>query len=261
MVKAALFICAGILLHRFQSVDEFELQGHCRRMPWTGIVMFAAAIGLSGVPPFCNFFGEAKIDEELERHGLAWLTIVIALSGVLTAGAVLRIVARVFLGLGERDGGGAGGPKIPMNRETQGPKRRTPVTMFLPALVLLSLSIIIALPGQLRSSIETLSLHMTDAEAYRALVLQGVPSGFGMRATPSTNFPSFWRELATGLCAMLLAWAGLYPSVLGRMANALKALIHPIRIIHTGRIGDYLAWFVFGVAAYAGFLLLWERMG
>jgi multicomponent Na+:H+ antiporter subunit D len=62
MVKASLFICAGILLHPFESVDEFELEVAGRRMPWTGMVMFLGALGLASVPPFLNFFGESKIE-------------------------------------------------------------------------------------------------------------------------------------------------------------------------------------------------------
>lgn len=264
-VKAALFICAGILLHRFQTVDEFELQGHCGRMPWTGSLMFLGALGLAGLPTFGTFFGEAKIEERFDRHGLGWLSIVITLSGLLTGAAVLRVAARAFLGWGEREkaGGGEGGPKIAMNRETHGHPVGTPATMFLPALLLLALSLVLPLSSGVREWIETMALRMTDAEGYRDLVLHGNSAALTAVAHPSTEFPSYWRELTTVALAVLLALAALYPSALGRagnaVSNALGRAMHPLRAIHSGRIGDYVAWFVFGVAAYGAFLLIWIR--
>lgn len=263
--KAALFICAGILLHRFKTVDEFELQGHCRRMPWTGLVMFLGALGLAGIPTFGTFFGEAKIEESLDAHRLGWLSVVIALSGVLTAAAVLRVAARAFLGWGERHhaSGGSGGPKIPMDRETQGRPGRTPATMFLPAAFLLALSTSVALSGTMRESIETMTLRMTDAEGYRSLVLRGSSAALTAVANSSREFPSFWRELTTAGIAALLALAALYPGALGRagevISKTLGKAMRPLRAIHSGRIGDYVAWFIFGIAAYGGFLLLFSR--
>jgi multicomponent Na+:H+ antiporter subunit D len=265
MVKSALFICAGILLHRFETVDEFELQARCTRMPWTGVVMGLAALGLAGVPPFGTFFGEAKIEDALKEQNLEWFSLVIALSGLLTAGAVLRVAGRAFLGLGERHNGSGGeeGPKIPMERETEGRSRRTPATMFLPAVLLLALALAVALNGTFRDAVETMSLRMASPEGYRALVLHGDSAALAIVAPSSSEFPPFWRELTTAALALLLALAALYPSALGqagqRASEALGVAMRPLRAIHSGRIGDYIAWFVFGVAAYGGFLLLHAR--
>jgi multicomponent Na+:H+ antiporter subunit D len=265
MVKGTLFICAGILLHRFETVDEFELQGRCARMPWTGLLMGLGALGLAGVPPFGLFFGEAKIEDALKEQNLEWFSLVIALSGLLTAAAVLRVAARAFLGLGERhdDSAGEGGPKIPMERETDGHSRRTPATMLLPAFLLLGLALVVALSGTFRDAVESMSLRMTSPEGYRALVLHGDSAALSLVAPSSSEFPSFWRELTTAGVAILLALAALYPSALGRpgqlVSQALGTAMRPLRDLHSGRIGDYIAWFVFGVAAYGGFLLLSAR--
>lgn len=260
-VKAALFICAGILLHRFQSVDEFELQGHCGRLPWAGIVMFLGALGLAGMPTFGTFYGEAKIEESFESSGLEWLSIVIALSGLLTGAAVLRVAARAFLGWGDRHD--ASGPKIDMERETQAKSAGTPATMILPAIFLLALSIVLALSGNVREWVETMALRMTDAGGYRNLVLNGNSAALTAVARASSDFPSYWRELTTCGLAIALAMAALYPSALGRggqaVSNMFGRFMLPLRTIHSGRIGDYVAWFVFGVAAYGAFLLIWVR--
>jgi multicomponent Na+:H+ antiporter subunit D len=265
MVKASLFVCAGILLHRFQDVDEHNLQGHCRRMPWTGLIMFLGAMGLAGIPTFGNFFGEAKLEEVLDRQKLSWLALVITISGILTSGAVLRIVARVFLGWGEREeGGGAGGPKISMQRETGGRPTAVPATMFIPALLLLVMALLIALSGRLREAIGIAAYHMEDARGYHALVLQGKTAFSPLPQSGRESFPSFWRELLTAGLAMLLALAALYPSTAGetgkRICDTLGRAAYPLRVMHSGRIGDYVAWFLFGIAAYGGFLLLWTRL-
>jgi len=260
MVKAALFICAGILLNRFQSVDEFELQGVGKRAKWTGILMLIGAIGLAGVPTFGNFFGESKIEDALDDLGLSWLDTVIMISGILTAGAVLRVWARVFMGWGERrPDQAAGAPKIPMQRETEGQPDRTPWTMWTPAFCLLALSVGIALSTPLRQSIESAAHHMQDVGGYQTLVLQGRVQ-FKSVPAAEEHFPSFWRELLTAaIAAALAAWA-LFPGTLGTAGDAAVrvfcAPLRPFRAIHSGRIGDYVAWFIFGIAAYGGFLLL-----
>ena len=218
-IKAALFICAGILLHRFETVDEFELQGRCGRMPWTGMAMFLGALALAGLPTFGTFFGAAKIEESLERQNLSWLCIIIALSGLLTGAAVLRVAARAFLGWGERDhaSGGEGGPKIAMDRETHGHPAETPVTMFLPAVILLAFSLVLALSGSVREWIETMALRMTDAQGYRELVLHGNSVALAAIAHSSREFPSYWRELVTSGLAIFLA---LPPCIQPRWAEA-----------------------------------------
>ncbi|HSU69148.1 MAG TPA: proton-conducting transporter membrane subunit, partial [Tepidisphaeraceae bacterium] len=264
MVKGALFIVAGILLHRFGTVDEQELQGHGKRIPWVGVLMFVGAMGLAGIPTFGNFFGESRIDDALDDHGLSWVSYVLMLSGILTAGAVLRFATRVFLGWGERKktSGGEGGPHIPMKRETEGHSRRTPATMFLPAVFLLSFSIVVALNGRLRAGIESSAELLENSAGYHALVLSGTPLPFPKHDL-SGEFPPVWRELLTAAVAVLLALAALFPSKLGKagdsISNTLAMLLKPVRVIHSGRIGDYIAWFVFGVACYGGFLLIWSR--
>ena len=263
MVKGALFVCAGIVLHRFQSVDEHELQGRGRSMPWVALLMFVGALGLAGVPTFGNFFGEAKIDEGLEAHGLSWLSYVMSLSGVLTAGAVLRYAARVFMGWGERLPDTGGGPNIPMERETEGHSRRVPATMFIPAALLLAGSVVVALDGRLRTGIESAAGLFENSTGYQSLVLRGVPASLPPHEHPTTHFPPFWRELVTAALAALLALVALYPSRLGKAgqktSDVLGSMLAPVRAIHSGRIGDYVAWFIFGVAAYGGYLLLWAR--
>ena len=43
------------------------------------------------------------------------------------------------------------------------------------------------------------------------------------------------------------------------ISDALGRMMRPLGAIHSGRNGDYVAWFAFGVAAYGALLLTWVR--
>src|SRR5438067_5316654 len=66
LVKAALFLVSGILLHRLATVDEFELQGRARDLRGTGLLWVFAGLGLAGLPPFAGFLGESAMEESAE---------------------------------------------------------------------------------------------------------------------------------------------------------------------------------------------------
>ena len=69
LVKAALFLCVGIVLHRLGSVNETWLHGRGRRLRVTGVVFTLAAFGLADLPPFATFLGKGWIEESGERTG------------------------------------------------------------------------------------------------------------------------------------------------------------------------------------------------
>jgi multicomponent Na+:H+ antiporter subunit D len=62
--------------------------------------------------------------------------------------------------------------------------------------------------------------------------------------------------LVTALLAVLVALAGLYPALLGRPAKLLRPALTGLHRLHSGHIGDYAAWLVFGAAALAGLLTI-----
>ncbi|WP_416970915.1 complex I subunit 5 family protein [Streptomyces sp. 4F14] len=100
-VKAALFACAGTLLDRYGSVDEPELHGRARELRATGVLCALAALGLAGLPPFLTGLGKAAVEESAGP----WLAPLYIVVPAVTAGAVLRMTAHVFRGLGPRPPG------------------------------------------------------------------------------------------------------------------------------------------------------------
>src|ERR1700727_2004178 len=101
LVKAALFLCTGILLHRLGSVNETWLHGRARHLRVTGVVFVLAALGLADLPPFATFLGKGDLDESAWAHGLPWVMPVFIACSILVGGAVLRVAGGVFYGLGD----------------------------------------------------------------------------------------------------------------------------------------------------------------
>lgn len=102
-VKAALFACTGILLDRYGSVDEHALHGRARELRAVAVMYVVGALGLAGLPPFGTALGKSVTEEAVGGP----LTVLYVVASAVTAAAVLRVAARVFLGLGPRprDGG------------------------------------------------------------------------------------------------------------------------------------------------------------
>jgi multicomponent Na+:H+ antiporter subunit D len=58
LVKGALFLCTGIVLHRLGSVNEPWLHGRGRPLRVTGVVFTLAGLGLADLPSFATFLGK-----------------------------------------------------------------------------------------------------------------------------------------------------------------------------------------------------------
>jgi multicomponent Na+:H+ antiporter subunit D len=261
LVKASLFICAGILLNRFGSVDELELCGAGRQgVSMAAAVLLVGAVGLIGLPPFSTFYGEAMMDHAARQLGFGWIVWVNRFTGIVTAAAVLRVGFRIFFGWGREPDAEEEAPKIPMKRETEGQQQKTPLTMWAPALALLVLSASLCLWPGFRTALARDAARMQDTRGYGTLVLRGQP--LPQAQPPAIEmFPPMWRAVIAALVAIALALAALFPRAAGgrvgkTIAHGLVCALRPIRAIHSGKIGDYVAWFVLGIAIYGGCLAI-----
>ena len=261
MIKGALFLGAGILLHRCGSVDEYDLRGGGGNLKLLGVILTVGSLGLLGVPPFATFYGQSHIHAAAERLHLGWLTYVAVPAEALTAGAVLRFTARVFLGWGKtHEATSRGSPHIPMDTETAGRHDRTPLGMWLPAAGLLVLAAVVAVPGPFRAAASAAADHFQHPRLLAAVTLDGAPDQ--PPAFPPPPAGHFRVENAvTVLAAVAAAALALFPGVLGtrlnwRLGRGLIAAMRPLRKLQSGNVGDYVAWFAFGIAVYGGLLLL-----
>jgi multicomponent Na+:H+ antiporter subunit D len=263
-IKGALFLSAGILLHRCGSVDEYDLRGQVRNLKPLSIIMTLGALGLVGLPPFATFYGQCQLHEASSRLHLDWLEAVVIFAEALTAGAVLRFTGRIFLGWGiRREATSRGAPHIPMDHETAGQHGRTPLFMWVPAAALLVMAGGVAVAAPVRAAVTAAAVHFQKTQIIAAVTLQGaVDDPPKLASAPSANFRA---ENAITLAASLaVAALALFPGGLGDRVNwgagrVLIAAMRPLRKLQSGHVGDYVAWFALGIAFYAGLLLILHR--
>ncbi|HUN77561.1 MAG TPA: proton-conducting transporter membrane subunit [Solirubrobacteraceae bacterium] len=265
MLKGALFMAAGILLHRFRTVDEHELRGRGRGgdpgLRVAAAVFVLGGLGLAALPPLGVFFGKSALDGALTPvPGYGWVVGVLVVGSALSAGAILRVAGRVFGGWGER---------VPRHHEvlsavselpeTLSPHDRTPAVMVAPPLILLIGGLVVGLFSGLRAAIAAAAAQMADRASYVAAVLGGHAHAIPAPHTPVVTL-DFLLAAATVLGAVALAvWALAAPAVwwpLERVQGVATAGIVVLRRLHSGCVNDYIAWLVAGLAVAGAALAL-----
>jgi multicomponent Na+:H+ antiporter subunit D len=143
LVKASLFMIAGIIEARCGGIDEIQLRGTGRSIWPVGIVMAIGALMLAGLPFGLMDTGSehiASADHALSR-GLAGAILV---GAVCTGAAVLRVASRVFGGFGPVPGEEE---RAPTDQEQE--KADRPLGLMLaPAVLLLVLAFLPVSPGE-----------------------------------------------------------------------------------------------------------------
>ncbi|MEV5597756.1 complex I subunit 5 family protein [Streptomyces sp. NPDC052496] len=254
-VKAALFAAMGILLDRFRSVDERELHGRGRELPLVGVVCAAGGLALAGLPPFGTGLGKAVTEEAAG----GWPAAVFVLVSAVTGGAVLRAVARVFLGLGVRPDAAdraesrtdetSGKDEEP---ETAGPLSRIPDTMLAVPVALLTGALAVGLVPGLHAAVGRAADAFLDRAGYAAAVLHTLPAAPVPTPGPHWSVAGVALGLLSAALACLLAWWAVRrpqdPDRPSRWAA-------PVRRLHSGHIGDYVAFVLAGTVLVAALLL------
>jgi len=169
--KAALFLCAGIVVHHYHGDQDIRKMGGLMQKDrfafWTFLVAMLALIGL---PPFAGFFSKDEILLAALEGNIALFIV-----GLLAAGATafynVRLFSLVFLG----------DPYVPPAKQVSSKRQKqaaeaesheehhaTPLTMKVPVAILAALSLVggwIFFPNWqnsfLQSSFPTLHLHLT----------------------------------------------------------------------------------------------------
>jgi multicomponent Na+:H+ antiporter subunit D len=263
LVKGGLFACAGIILHRLGSVDERRLHGAGRALPVTGAVFTLAALGLSGLPPFGTYLGKGLIEDAARPIGYGWVTIVLVVTSAMTGGAALRFGLRVFYGLGE-----SRAPRHEQDAEdderetTPSGASTTPATMMIPALVLVGAGLLSGLVPGLSRQAAAAADRFTERSGYEQQVLDGAapahlhPEG----EIPGPKPAGVGYGLLATLGAVLVAAAPLprrrRVRAVRRQISVLRPALDGLRALHSGHIGDYVAWLTMGTAVFGGLFTL-----
>ncbi|MFJ4367373.1 complex I subunit 5 family protein [Streptomyces chartreusis] len=234
-VKAALFACTGILLDRYGAVDEHALHGRARELRGVAVMYAVGGLALAGLPPFGTGLGKAVTEKAVGGPLIALYVV----ASAVTAGAVLRVAARVFLGLGpapeddtEYETTGSG-----ERPETRHRLSRVPDTMTaVPALLLAGSLAVGVAPG----FGEVLSHAVNEA-------------GSGGAVVPAPHWSPAGVLLDLVATALALGLAALAVTRPGWLAAPRRAL--PLRRLQSGHVGDYVAWVLVGATVLGALAL------
>jgi multicomponent Na+:H+ antiporter subunit D len=267
LTKAALFMLTGVLLHRFATIDEYDLHGKGRAVPVAGVAFAVGGLLLSAIPVVTLFFGKSLLDGAALEGGYPWLPSIFVISSMFTGGAVLRVTGRVFLGWGPARGHEDDERQAQQAREEEdeesGARERTPPLMLLvPALLLLAAIVIGLIPGAV-PGIEIAAGHFYDHHSYIHWVLHG---RIHFAPAETSHIEGFDYAYGGGAAFGALALAGL--GLFGRTLRERlpRVVLRPVatavgglRGLHSGHIGDYIAWWTAGAAALGGASLIFLR--
>jgi multicomponent Na+:H+ antiporter subunit D len=268
LVKAALFLCTGVVLHRLGSVNETWLHGRGRHLRVIGVVFTVAALGLADLPPFATFLGKSYIDDSSWAHGLPWVMGVFIACSILAGAAVLRVAGGVFYGLGDPPSEDARMAEMAAEEtsETESGKDRTPLTMLIPPAVLVACAAAIALIPQLGQVIQAAAVRFQDQSGYNATVLTGAhilhPAAPAAAEPTAITLSGVMTGIGSVVGALVLAFLALYWRRLPLLRRGYEpgaGLTTPIQRFQSGVVNDYVTWIVLGLAAIGGVLALVVR--
>lgn len=140
-------------------------------------------------------------------------------------------------------------------RAQEGRRRRVPLTMLLPPLVLLAVGLGLGLTPALEEHAAAAAAAFSDRAAYSAAVLGGrggaQPRGaIAVPVPPAASAGGILAELGQVLAALCLAGIALDRRAV-RLRRALAAGTRWLRRLHSGLVGDQVTWLAAGLALLA----------
>jgi NADH-quinone oxidoreductase subunit L len=262
LFKALLFLGAGAVIHAVGTNDIFRMGGLFRAMPHTGVVFVVGTLALAGAPPLAGFFSkEAVLGGVWEAH-LTGPFLLLALTALLTAFYMFRVVFVAFFGRAH----GGGHP------------HEAPWLMRGPLWVLAALTVLVGLSlarGESHGEpawLPVLSVglgvagfalawamyqrHAVDPAAV-ARVLAPLDFLARRRYGLDALYAGLYRAVLLGL-ARLIGWIDRY--LVDGVLNVLSAFTlrggHQVRRIQSGRAQDY----VYGVAFGTLLVIVWAQL-
>jgi multicomponent Na+:H+ antiporter subunit D len=260
-IKGALFLLVGLLLNAFGSVDEIDLFDRGRGARLIGTTFVLASLALAGLPPFGVGLGKA-VSEEAAGHLSLWLPVVFVIGSAVTGGAALRASLRVFFGVGSRPSGTAEAEASSGEEKPEEPTslQRPEIAMLIPIYGLLSISLVIGLWPGIRSGASDAAGRLVDHAGYLAAVFHARPGGGATTIVEGWTVSGVLLGLLSAGLALALALVATHGPQLSRrkfIASAgewVRTVVRPLHRLHSGHLGDYVAWLIVGVAGVGGLL-------
>ncbi|MCL2399767.1 MAG: proton-conducting membrane transporter [Defluviitaleaceae bacterium] len=99
VIKAALFLCAGMIVHSYGTRDITKIRGIMRQMPLVGISMILALLGIIGMPFFNGSISKYFMMYHVEGP-LFWIMLLINLGTIMIG---IKLSAMLFGRLEEKE--------------------------------------------------------------------------------------------------------------------------------------------------------------
>jgi NADH-quinone oxidoreductase subunit L len=198
--KAALFLCAGVLIHASGSIYITDMKFSRRDMKFTWAFMWIASLSLVGVPPLSGFWSKDGILASCLESGQYLLFALAAITVCVTSFYVIRFMSIIFH---------SGSTKNEHPGEHSG---EAPKLMLLPYGVLAILTVGIGLLGPWMKE----ALSNLFVEEFHSLNLLTVSSGV-------EHIESFgFGEAIPILLSIIMIVVGGYPAYLAYFAKKLN---------------------------------------
>jgi len=230
-----------------------------------GVAFLLGGLGLAGLPPFGTFLGSALIIRSAEDVGYAWLPALLVLTTIMTAGTMLRASARIFLGWGDADDPSLSHEPAAVSEEPSAARGRvSPPLLFAPSLGLIVVGLGLAFTPGLAGRATQWASRAEDRDALAAEVLREItPATPRIESFHPGIAPYVYGAIST-VGAVGFALFGLYrrrlPAALRRWPGRVTAgPAATLKALHSGVVGDYVAWLTFGAATLGGLLALTVR--
>jgi NADH-quinone oxidoreductase subunit L len=267
LFKALLFLAAGAVIHAVGTNDIFRMGGLFRAMPQTAIVFVVGSLALAGVPPLAGFFSkEAVLGGVWEAH-LTGPFLMLALTALLTAFYMFRVVFIAFFGRAHAGGHPHEAPWL-----MRGP-------LWLLAALTLAVGIGLALGGEGQEETPGWLPPLSVGLAVMGFVLAWAmyqrgtidPTRVATALGPldylarrryglDALYAGLYRGIILGF-SRLIGWIDRY--LVDGILNALTALTlragDGLRRIQSGRAQDYVYGVAFGVLLLFVWAQLWRR--
>ena len=249
LVKGALFMMAGILLALCGGIDEIGLRGKGRDIWPAGLAMVLGGLLLAGLPLGLLDKATELIATAAYKANAAWTLAAVVAGAACTGGAVLRVAGRVFLGLGPVPGEEERSPT-----EQEQEKADRPLWLMLaPAILLLLLALLGAeAAGEFAVRAARSFMH-PDTEAILGIDLAPVPSVAG--ETPFDHPVSWVPWVSVPLAVVIAVLALTRRNLPGLVASGFDRVsgpvLHLLSVVHSGLVGDYIAWMMVGLTLFA----------
>ena len=231
LVKAALFIVAGILMAVLGGIDEIDLRGRGKRIWPVGVVMAGAGLLLAGLPLGLMDDGFVMIAGAARAEGRGWVMPVLVFGAATTGAAVLRAAGRIFAGLGLVAGEEANSPTVDEQEKAVRPLALMLGCGALPVLLVLA------------------GAHRADALAECAAAQLGAAAVND--SAPAGSTLGWSATILALVVAAFDLWRGILPDPITRAVGAVsRPFAAGLTGLHSGAVGDYVTWLAVGLALF-----------